>query len=104
MKQFVVLFLLFISVSIYSQNRAYNEKPPVFPSCDSLTIDALQQCFDTQVYNHIFETFKVPEKVSKEKYKGEVIVLFEVDTTGQFKVLYVEAMYDELKTEVILPN
>ncbi|CAH8281390.1 hypothetical protein EV196_101476 [Mariniflexile fucanivorans] len=100
MKQFVVLFLLFTSLSIHSQNSVYNEKPPVFPSCDSLTIDALQQCFDTQVYNHIFKTFKVPEKVSKEKYKGEVIVLFEVDTSGQFKVLYVEAMYDELKTEV----
>ncbi|MEN3323471.1 gliding motility protein RemB [Mariniflexile soesokkakense] len=100
MKQFVVLFLLFASFTMYSQNKAYNEKPPVFSNCDSLTIDVLQQCFDTNVYNHIFDNFKVPEKVTKENYKGEVIVLFEVDTTGQFKVLYVEGMYDELKTEV----
>lgn len=100
MKQFVVLFLLFTSLTMYSQNRAYNEKPPVFPNCDSLTIDKLQTCFDTYVYNHIFDNFKVPEQVTKEHYKGEVIVLFEVDTMGQFKVLYVEAMYDELKTEV----
>ncbi|MFI0428587.1 gliding motility protein RemB [Mariniflexile sp. HMF6888] len=100
MKQFVVLFLLFTSLTMYSQNKAYNEKPPVFPSCDSLTIDKLQTCFDTNVYNHVFDNFKVPEQVTKEHYKGDVIVLFEVDTTGQFKVLYVEAMYDELKTEV----
>ncbi|MDO7173439.1 gliding motility protein RemB [Mariniflexile sp. AS56] len=100
MKQFVVLFLLFSSISISSQNKASNEKPPVFPSCDSLTIDVLQHCFDTKVYTHIYNTFEVPEKVTKENYKGEVVVLFEVDTTGQFKVLYVEAMYDALKTEV----
>ncbi|WP_308993085.1 gliding motility protein RemB [Mariniflexile litorale] len=100
MKQFVVLFLLFTSLTMYSQNRAHNEKPPVFPSCDSLTIDVLQHCFDTNIYTNIYNTFKEPEKVSREDYKGEVIVLFEVDTTGQFKVLYVEAMYDELKAEV----
>ena len=38
--------------------------------------------------------------VSNENYKGEVVVLFEVDTTGLFKVIYVDAMYDTLKTEV----
>ena len=100
MKQFVVLFLLFTSFIMPSQNKAYNEKPPIFPNCDSLTINKLQACFDTNVYNHIYNTFKVPEQVSNENYKGEVIVLFEVDTTGQFKVLYIEAMYSELKTEV----
>ncbi|MFG6684956.1 gliding motility protein RemB [Mariniflexile sp. HNIBRBA6329] len=99
MKQFVVLFLLFASFIMGSQNKVYNEKPPVFPNCDSLAIDRLQTCFDSNVYNHIYNNFKVPEKVSAENYKGEVVVLFEVDTTGQFKVLYVEAMYSELKTE-----
>ena len=100
MKRFVVLALLLVQYHLYSQNNAFNEKPPVFPSCESATIDALQRCFDTNVYTRIFDTFKVPETVSKENYKGDVVVIFEVDTTGQFKVIYVDAMYDTLKTEV----
>ncbi|MFD0989306.1 gliding motility protein RemB [Mariniflexile jejuense] len=99
MKRFVVLALLLVQYQFYSQNNTFNEKPPVFSSCDTLTINMQQQCFDSKVYNHIYNTFKVPENLSKENYKGNVIVLFEVDTTGQFKVLYTEAMYAELKTE-----
>lgn len=100
MKRFVVLVLLLVQYSLYSQNNPFTEKPPVFPNCDTLTIEALQSCFDSEVLNHINTNFIVPEKVLKDNYKGETVVLFEVDTTGQFKVLYVEAMYNELKTEV----
>ena len=100
MKRFVVLLLLLVQYQLYSQNNMFNEKAPVFPNCENATIDALQRCFDTNVYTHIFDTFKVPETISKENYKGEVAVIFEVDTTGQFKVMYVDAMYHVLKTEV----
>lgn len=100
MKRFVALALLLVQYSMYSQNNAFNEKPPVFPNCANVNIDVLQHCFDTNVYKHIFDTFKLPETVSKENYKGDVVVIFEVDTTGQFKVIYVDAMYDALKTEV----
>ncbi|WP_372753715.1 gliding motility protein RemB [Mariniflexile sp.] len=100
MKRFVVLVLLIVQYQLYSQSNPYKEKPPVFSSCDTVTIDSLQRCFDSNVYNHIHENFKIPEKVTKENYNGDVIVLFEVDTTGRFKVLYSEAMYEELKREV----
>ena len=100
MKRFVVLALLLVQYHLFSQNNAFHEKPPVFPVCENVAIDALQHCFDTHVYQHIFNTFLVPENVLKEHYKGDVVVIFEVDTTGQFKVIYVEAMYESLKTEV----
>jgi len=99
MKQFIVLLLLLVQYHSYTQNNFYNEKPPVFSNCDKVEIEALQKCFDKTLYTHIYENFKVPQKVLDENYKGEVIVLFEVDTTGQFKVMYVDAMYEELKTE-----
>ncbi len=99
MKQFIVLLLLLVQYNSYSQNNSYYEKAPVFPNCDGVKIDALQQCFDNSVFNHIYENFKVPQKALDENYKGEVVILFEVDTTGQFRVVYVDAMYDELKTE-----
>ena len=99
MKQFIVLLLLLVQYSSYSQNGFLTEKPPVFPNCGNITIDSLQNCFDKNVYKLIYENFKVPDKVIKENYKGEVVVIFEVDTIGKFKVIYTDAIYKELKEE-----
>jgi hypothetical protein len=99
MKRFFVLLLLLVQYNTYSQDTSFYEKPPVFSNCETVTINALQQCFDSNVFTHIFENFKIPQNVKDEDYKGEVVVLFEVDTTGQFRVIYVDAMYDELKDE-----
>ncbi len=99
MKRFIVLCLLLVQYHSYSQDTFSNEKPPVFPGCDAVAIDSLQNCFDRSLFDHIFNNFKVPQKVKDEKYKGEVAVLFEVDTTGQFKVIYIDALYEELEDE-----
>ncbi|MGK0252768.1 MAG: hypothetical protein ACI9OE_000213 [Mariniflexile sp.] len=99
MKRFVALLLLLVQYNTYSQENVLYEKPPVFSNCDSLEILDLQKCFDKNVYSRIYDNFKIPENVTIENYKGEVVVLFEVDTTGLFKVIYIDAMYDSLKTE-----
>ena len=99
MKQFIVLLLLFFQYNSYSQNVIISEKAPVFPNCEGIAIDSLQACFDKNVFENIYNNFKVPEHVTKERYKGEVIVLFEVDTTGQFRVIYTDALYNDLKEE-----
>tara|TARA_R110002050_G_scaffold57866_1_gene130111 strand:- start:13878 stop:15977 length:2100 start_codon:yes stop_codon:yes gene_type:complete len=100
MRQFIVLLLFLVQYNIYAQSNSYYEKPPVFSNCESVAIDSLQNCFDQNVFTHIYENFNVPEKVLNENYKGQIVVLFEVDTLGQFRVIYIDAMYDELKTEV----
>ncbi|MFD1161746.1 gliding motility protein RemB [Hwangdonia seohaensis] len=99
MKQFIVLLLLLVQNNVFSQDTFQYEKPPVFPNCESVDIEALQHCFDNSVFTHIFYNFKVPQKTLDENYKGNVAVLFEVDTTGTFKVIYVDAIYNELKDE-----
>ncbi|MFV9552333.1 gliding motility protein RemB [Algibacter sp. PT7-4] len=99
MKQFIVLFLFLVQYNLYSQNTFLQEKPPVFPSCESIAIDSLQACFDKQVFSRIYKTFKVPQQITKDAYSGEVVVLFEVDATGRFRVLYTDALYKELKEE-----
>ncbi len=101
MKRFVVLLLLLLLVQYhsYSQDTFLTEKPPVFPNCSNVAIDSLQKCFDRNVFEHIYKNFKVPQKVHDEKYKGEVVVLFEVDTLGEFRVIYIDAIYSELKEE-----
>ncbi len=99
MKQFVALLLFLMQYSVFSQDANLYEKPPVFSECANAKIDSLQTCFDKNVFSRIKQNFKIPENVINEDYKGEVVVLFEVDTTGSFRVMYVDALYDELKTE-----
>ncbi|ALJ05994.1 gliding motility protein RemB [Pseudalgibacter alginicilyticus] len=99
MKQFVVLLLFLIHFTIIAQESFY-EKPPIFSNCDSLDVQSLQKCFDKNVYKHISNTLRIPEKFKDSKYSNEVVVLFEVDTIGQFRVMYVDAMYEALKTEI----
>jgi hypothetical protein len=102
MKQFIVLLLLLVQFTIQAQDEGVlsNEKPPVFSNCDSLSIQSLQTCFDNTVFQFIVKNFKIPQRVTDDNYKGELVVLFEVDATGQFRVVYVDAMYSELKDEV----
>ncbi len=99
MKRFIVLLLLLVQYNLFSQDNFFNEKPPIFPACENVTIESQQKCFDENVFQLLFSKFKVPQHVLEDNYKGEVVVLFEVDTTGQFKIIYVDAMYNDLKEE-----
>lgn len=99
MKKFFVIVFLFFQVQSYAQNNFLYEKPPVFSECDSVEVELLQKCFDNQVFAHVFNNFKVPQEVMDTNYNGDVVVLFEVDKEGQFRVIYVDATYQELKDE-----
>lgn len=99
MKQYIILLTFLTQFFSFSQNTNYLEKPPVFPECAKIAIDSAKECFNNNIYRIINDNFKVPQKILDEKYKGEVVVLFEVDTIGQFRVMYIDAMYDVLKEE-----
>lgn len=90
-----VLFLLF-SVFAFSQAEKY----PVFSVCESEQIAKLPTCFKNEVKNAIISEFKIPENVLQQNFKGLINIVFIVDATGNFKVLYVNSPYKELKTEV----
>ncbi|RSK39792.1 gliding motility protein RemB [Mangrovimonas spongiae] len=98
MKLYGLLLLTLCSLSSLAQSQFY-EKPPVFPECENESIENIKTCFDNQIFSHIFKTFQVPDIV-KDDYEGDVAVLFEVDKEGDFRVIYVDAIYDELKDEV----
>lgn len=100
LKRFFVLSLLFVHYTLFSQNSTFSERPPVFNDCESVSFSELKNCFNTKVYGFVYSNFKVPEKVIEEDYKGKVSVVFEVNEKGVFKVIYTDAIYDELKEEV----
>ena len=94
---FLLVFFLF-HFYLFAQDTNEYEKPPVFPKCESQEISNLKRCFFDQLSQHIYTNYEVPQIVNDENYNGELVVLFEVDAEGNFVVLYVDAIYDELKS------
>lgn len=93
------LFLFFF-ISQYTIAQVGNsERFPVFPSCEKTLNQDLEKCFYNQIQDFVYANFQLPEVVKQKEYKGKVITLFEVDTLGTFKVLYVDAFYPELAAE-----
>jgi hypothetical protein len=96
---FLLIFFAFQVTFGQTSNSEY-EKYPVFESCENIEIATLENCFNTTLRTFINENFKLPEVITTENYTGELVVLFEVTKKGAFKVLYVDAVYEELKTEI----
>ena len=99
MKQFILLLLFLSSVHLSAQNAQAYQKPPVFNECINQPADNLKECFRFQLNSLIYKNFKLPSVVSEDNYKGEIKLLFEVDKEGVFQLIYVDAVYEELKIE-----
>jgi len=95
-KPLLSFFFFLISVVLYSQT----EKFPVFEACKDLEISNTEACFKGQLRNLVTNEFKIPKEVSDDNFSGILNVLFLVESTGEFKVLYVNSPYETLKTEV----
>jgi hypothetical protein len=100
MKKIVILLVVLFSYS-HSQAQGLKdvERFPVFPACEGKQVKDLETCFYNQVQDVVFNNFKVPQKQQESKYKGTVIVLFEVTNEGAFKVIYVDAIDEALVAE-----
>ncbi len=100
MKKSSALLVSFLfSILIANAQDAF-EKYPVFPECETVEVSNLDVCFNNKVRQLISENFQEPSIVSEDNYKGEMSVLFEVTKEGDFEVLYIDAIYDELKEEL----
>ncbi|HLF53320.1 gliding motility protein RemB [Flavobacterium sp.] len=94
MKKYIPLLLLVLcsSLSKAQVSEKNVEQFPVFPNCVNLQNKNLETCFYNQVQDFVYSNFKIPENLQLSNYKGTVIVLFEVDDKGSFKVQYVDAI------------
>ncbi|KQX12122.1 energy transducer TonB [Flavobacterium sp. Root420] len=106
-KIFLSLTFTLITLFVFSQETNNSsvkpgfttEQFPVFPNCENLESKKLENCFYKEVQDFVFQNFQVPENLKQTNYQGEVKVLFEVDATGVFKVIYVNAANDALSEE-----
>ena len=99
MKRIICIAILLISSFGIAQTVTIYEKPPTFSECESEDVDQMKSCFNYTLKNFIYKNYKVPQVVIDEAYKGDVQILFEVGKEGEFKIIYVDAIYDELKEE-----
>ena len=101
-KSFLALLLFVFTAVSYAQDNGSSssaERVPVFRGCENLGGIALENCFYNKVQSFVFQNFIVPENLLKNNFKGDVKVLFEVDVTGVFKVIYVNAVDQNLIQE-----
>lgn len=101
MKNLLFLFLFSTTTYCYSQKISNFEKSPIFPECETKPIEDLKNCFNAKVNQFIYGNFEIPTKVAQDNYDGEVKVLFEVSEAGEIRVVYTDAVYDELKEEAV---
>ena len=99
MKRIVLFAILLTTTFGYTQTVLTYEKSPVFKECDSVAVDQLKSCFNFTLNSFIYENFKIPQIVIDESYVGDIKVLFEVNKEGEFKAIYTDAIYEELKEE-----
>ncbi len=96
MKKSLSILLVLFAISVFSQSQKY----PVFNECESSTIDELPTCFNNQIKKLIVSEFITPENLVKDNYSGTTNVVFIVNNKGDFKVVYVNSPYKELKEEI----
>lgn len=95
----IILFI--VCFSVYGQQSANEfERYPVFPECKNETINNLKLCFESTLNGFIVDNFKTPQRVFDESYNGQLVVFFEVDREGKFKILAMDAVFQELKDEI----
>ncbi|MFC6097306.1 gliding motility protein RemB [Flavobacterium qiangtangense] len=101
MKNFLTVAFLLLSVFTFQAQNTIGDREqfPVFLVCEGMQSKNLEACFYNQLQDFVFNNFKVPQEITAKNYQGNVIVLFEVDTAGVFKVQYVDAIETSLIEE-----
>lgn len=99
MKTFILGLILICNTIVFSQDTTVYQVSPRFEVCDTNDLKQLDVCFNQEVYKNFYTNFQQPETV-KPDYEGEVAVVFEVSKSGEFKTIYIDAQFNQLKEEV----
>ena len=95
MKKILIILFLLPSIAF-----AQEEKFPVFEVCQEKNGKGLEACFYNQVKEYFFIKFEVPKIMEKQNYKGNTSAIFQVTAEGNFRLIYINSPYSELKEEV----
>lgn len=96
MRKSLLIVLLLLPLVMKGQS----ERPPVFKSCEATENDKIEACFYQEAKKIFFKEFNSPVILEREQFKGRINAIFIVSNTGQFKLVYMNSPYKELKEEV----
>jgi len=101
MKYIVLLPFIFFGFQLTAQDvNLSSEVYPEFKECENIDYENQAQCFNHTLITYIVSNFEMPEIVLTESYRGQFTIIFEVDESGEFQMIYLDAAYDELKEEI----
>jgi hypothetical protein len=100
MKNYLFLLVLLSAINLKSQAQNNSQRFPEFPQCAEVDFANKEVCFKNTLKEFILNNYKVSAEAIREEYKGEVTVIFEVDKRGDFQIIYLDAVYPELKKEM----
>lgn len=100
MKSYPLLFLLISFTSFAQSFVGDHERYPSFKECHEVEFEQEEICFTSTLKNKVLQEFELPQVVLQDDFKGELVILFEVNRKGEFKTIYVDAPYPELKEEI----
>ena len=66
MKKFFLLIFCLTQITVFAQDIANYEKPPVFPECETQDIENLKVCFKQQLLQFLSNNFEMPQMVEEE--------------------------------------
>ena len=92
----ILFILFFFPLLVFSQDEKY----PVFNTCKEAKMDAVKECFYSETRKQFFKEFKTPAIIENENFTGNVSAVFVVTNSGEFKLIYVNSPYKELKVEI----
>jgi hypothetical protein len=96
MKNIITFILLSFSLTFFAQNS----KSPVYPNCEETNFDNLETCFIENLKTDFLNEFKLPKKVTKDNFKGKIIVFFGISTQGEYNINYINVNYPKVKEEI----
>jgi hypothetical protein len=99
MVKYIVILSLVFGINWVAAQVGYSEKIPQFLECENEVRENQETCFYNTIQTFFFQNFKVPEDIVASNYKGNIYAVFEVDTIGKFKTLYIDAVSSSLKEE-----
>ena len=95
-KYVTLLISILVVASIQAQinvNPSEFEKYPVFPGCETVAVAEIPNCFNSKLIQFFIEKFEMPSRVNEEQYQGQMVMLFEVTTKGELKLLNTCLLY-----------
>ena len=99
MKIKILVFALFISFSSQAQLvRENSQLAPRSAACVAVEESKQEQCFTDFVQDYIYTNFELPAEAKDPNFKGSITVLFEVNESGNFTVLYIDSPSVALET------